>query len=346
MSAELDAFMATMTSRAAPTPLERVRELAAERYGLRPEVCPLTGERDENFRLTCPGGEEYVLKIANAAESEAVTELQTAALRHLERADPGLPVPRILRTLDGQAQTRFTDPVGRLRTVRVLGFLPGRLLADCPRSAAQRIACGRLGGRLSRALRDFGHPAAARAVVWDVRHAGYLGTLLTQMPQFPCGAEAAALLERLTPVLAARWRELPEQVVHNDLNPRNILLDPEDPVRIVGVIDFGDLTRTAVIADVAVAAAELIPEECPDPAQARGGVLEVLQGYRERLALARAELAVLGSLIAARLAMNVVVHEWHVAHNPPGGHHAPLTVRFMRERLRLALRLTEEDFGG
>ena len=45
------------------------------------------------------------------------------------------------------------------------------------------------------------------------------------------------------------------QVVHNDLAPTNVLVD--DRLAVTGIIDFGDLTRTALICDLAIAAADV-----------------------------------------------------------------------------------------
>ena len=317
--------------------------LARERYGVLATATRLTGERDENFKLTASGGAEYVLKIANSAESAAVTGLQIGALVHLQKLDAALPVPRILRTLDGEVEVRFADSTGFERMARILTFLPGRLLAESVRSSAQRAACGRLGGRLSCALGSFDHPAAQRAVIWDVRHVGYLSRLLEQMPRFPFRAIVSRLLARIAPQVEARLPALRRQVVHNDLNPRNLLVDPADESRVIGVIDFGDLTRTALIADVGVAAAELIPRDCGDPVSARECVCDVARGYHECVPLSQPELAILGTLVAARLLMNVVVHEWHVHHNPSSRHFAPLDAEFMRVQLELADRLPAEE---
>jgi hydroxylysine kinase len=340
---DLAAFMATMVAESRPVADECALALARERYGLEATATRLTGERDENFKLVVADGGEYVLKIANSAESAAVTDLQTAALLHLERIDAALPAPRILRTLDGEVQVRFADSTGCQRTARILGFLPGRLLAESARSSAQRTACGRLGGRLSRALGSFDHPAAERAVIWDVRHVGYLLRLLEQMPRFPFRPIASRLLARMAPQVDTRLAALPQQVVHNDLNPRNLLIDPADESRVMGIIDFGDLTRTALIADVGVAAAELIAPGCADPLRAGECVRDVARGYHECMPLSPAELAILGTLVAARLLMNVVVHEWHVHHNPSSRHFAPLDADFMRVQLELADRLLGEE---
>jgi Ser/Thr protein kinase RdoA (MazF antagonist) len=345
MADDLDSFMATMVAQSGPMPIERAVALVRERFGLEAQAARLTGERDENFKLTLPDGTEYVLKIANPAEAAAATDLQIGALLHLARTEAELPVPRILHTPSGEAGVRFQDAHGVERTARILSYLPGRLLEDSVRSPQQRAACGSLGGRLSRALGSFEHPAAHRAVIWDVCHVGYLSRLLTQMPRFAFRAHATELLNRIVPAVDGRFGMLRHQVVHNDLNPRNILVDPQDGSRIVGIIDFGDLTHTALIADVAVAGAELIPPDCAEPAAARDCVLDVARAYHESVPLLAPELAILGSLVAARLAMNIVVHEWHVHQNPSSQHFAALDAHFMSARLELADRLLDEEFG-
>jgi hydroxylysine kinase len=343
MTDAVNAFMATMVAPSQPVGLGSAAALVREHYGLEPAaVTRLTGERDENFRLSADDGAEYVLKIANPAENPAETDLQTAALLHLERADPELPVPRVVRARRGEAHVRFRD-AGTERTARMLTWLPGRLLGASTRSAGQRAACGRIGGQLALALRGFTHPASRRAIAWDLRHTGHMRALLTEMPDFPFGRGAAELLERLVPRIASGLPPLRHQVLHNDLNPLNLLIDPADETRVTGVIDFGDLTHAAVIADVAVAAAELIPPECADPAAAREAVREVAIAYDDSLPLFAQELAMLGVLAAARLLMTVVIHEWHVHRNPASGHYAPLAEQVMRARLAIADRLAREE---
>jgi len=343
MPGDVHAFMATMVAAARPVEPERAAALLREHYGFTPRsLARLTGERDENFRVTREDGAEYVLKIANPAEDPAETGLQTAALLHLETADATLPVPRVARTTRGAMQVRLQDG-SVARTARLLSYLPGRLIGAAARSSAQRSACGRLGADLALALRGFAHPAAARAIVWDVRHTGHMRSLLTDLPDFPFQHEVAALLEHLVPRIESQLPRLRHQVLHNDLNPLNLLVDPADETRVTGVIDFGDMTRAAIIADVAVAAAELIPPDCAGPQEARAAVRDVASGYHARLPLAAEELALLGVLAAARLLMTVVIHEWHVQRNPDSGHYAALDADFMRARLAIAAALAREE---
>lgn len=343
MSGDVESFMATMVAPARPVELGRAADLVRERYGFTPRtLARLTGERDENFRVAGEDGAEYVFKIANPAENPAATDFQTAALLHLEKADAALPCPRVVRERQGGAYIRFSD-AGVERTARMLSYLPGRLLGAAARSRRQRAACGRIGARLTLALRGFSHPAERRTIVWDLRHTGHLRHLLTQMPGFLFAPTASELLERVAARIDSALPPLRHQVVHNDLNPLNILVDPGEESRVTGVIDFGDMTRAAVIADVAVAAAELIPPDCGDAAAARDAVLDVARAYHEDLPLAPDELALLGTLVAARLLMMVVIHEWHVQRNPDSGHFKPLEADFMRARLQIAGRLLLEE---
>jgi len=103
------------------------------------------------------------------------------------------------------------------------------------------------------------------------------------------------------------------------------------------------MTHTALIADVAVCAAELIPMDCADPVKARKSVLDVTSAYHECAPLLQTELALLGALVAARLLMTLVIHEWHVQRNPASGHFEALDEDFMRARLHIADRLLLEE---
>ena len=339
MAEDVGAFMATMMMHTQPLPLERAAGLVRERYGFDARAARLTGERDENFRMSTSDGREFVLKVAHPAESPAVSELTTAALLRLESADASLPVPRVMRDRAGRTEVRFRDERDVERTARLLTYLPGEPLISTAGSRALRAACGRIGGRLTRALRTFTHPAARRAVVWDVRHAGHFAGLLAEIPDFPRPRDASAVLARIVPRIDSQFPRLRQQVVHNDLNPRNILVSAAGEVS--GIIDFGDMTFTAIIADVAVTAAEHIPEDCTaGGATAAQSVGDVANAYHECMPLLPQERAMLGTLVAARLVANVVVHEWHLHHNPAGDHYRPLAADFIRERLAIAAELS------
>ena len=51
-----------------------------DRWGIGGEFLRLSGERDQNFRLTTTDGIQYVLKVSSPAEDPLLVDFQTRAL--------------------------------------------------------------------------------------------------------------------------------------------------------------------------------------------------------------------------------------------------------------------------
>jgi hydroxylysine kinase len=339
MATDLDAFMATMVGAAVPVPFGEAEKLARDLYELDATAVRLTGERDENFKLSCADGSEYVLKIASAAEDPAVTDLATAALLHMERVDPSFPCPRMHRDRDGRTQVRYEDGAGLTRTARVLTYLAGKPLRSSVRSCAQRAACGRTAAQLGLALHHFTHPAARRPLMWDVRNVAQTLALLDELPDFPQRDAFAAVIGRIDARIAPQFEHLRQQVVHNDMNNMNILVEPADESVIAGVIDFGDLAHTALVADVAIAAADQITGDVSP----HDAILDLVIAYHETVPLLPLELAILNSLIAGRVLMDVLIPAWHRVRNPSGTHYEDLGAELVRSRIELARELLSRE---
>ena len=342
MASDLDAFMTTMVGQTAPVLPELAEKVVGEHYGLEVSAERLTGERDENFKVTAPGGREYVLKVANGAEDPLITDLAAAALRHMEEIDPGFPCPRICRSCNGQTQIRFEDATGRWRRARLVTYLRGKPLHLASRSSAQRRNCGRLAARLGRDLRDFEHPASHRALVWDLLRVPTLRPLLDDLPGLPYADFIARFIEEFAAHAEPRFGRLRMQFVHNDLNSRNILVDPTDESVIVGVIDFGDAIHTALAADVAISAVAQITGSASMPQE----ISDLLRGYQEVEPLEAPELETLNWLIAARMVTGVLVPSWHRARNPGTTHYPVLDANYIQQRLELADRLVRLPRGS
>lgn len=242
---------AILTAAVPVLPEDEAARLLARHWGLTGRLGRLTSERDLNWKLESEEG-DFVVKLANPAEPAEVTDFQTRALLHLE--PHGLPVPRPRCTLAGDLTVAL--PEGRLR---VLSYLDGRMMHAVAPSAALRRAVGRMGARLARGLAGFAHPAADHDLPWDVRHAGRLAPLLPDLPP-DLRPLARAALDRFATEVAPDLSQVPWQVVHNDLNPHNVLVSP-DGQEVAGILDFGDMVRTARVCDLGVAASyQVIPE--------------------------------------------------------------------------------------
>ena len=141
-------------------------------------------------------------------------------------------MPRVIRTTTGA--TEVITPHGTLRLLTYLEGTPQHMTPAHP-GAGPRV-WPRMAARLTRGLAGFTHPAADYVLQWDIKQASALRPMLPAVPQDLQALTAAALdrFDALAPELAGlRW-----QVVHNDLNPHNVLVSPDDPDEIAGRSGF------------------------------------------------------------------------------------------------------------
>lgn len=262
--------------------------LLAEHFGVTAaRLERLDTERDDSFRVETAAGETVLLKVAHPDDDPEVIAMQLAAMRHAVAA--GLPVQRVLA-----GPVTVADRIGTGRVARLLSWLPGSLAREHAPSADQLVAAGRMLGRLSAALADFAHPAAARALAWDLQHVGSL----------PPTDATEAVIERFRRVVGPALAELPHQVIHNDFHPGNLLVDPAHPDYVVGILDFGDTVHSARVCDLGVAIAYLSP--------GAGTVIEAsrpfVAGFDEVTPLRDAEKALIPDLVSGRLVQRMLLN--------------------------------------
>jgi Ser/Thr protein kinase RdoA (MazF antagonist) len=142
---------------------------------------------------------------------------------------------------------------------------------------------------------------------WDLRFAAT--TITTLRPHLRTAHQRYLIEEVLERFLQIETEDLPLQMVHNDLNPGNLLLSRNI---VHGVIDFGDATRTYRIAELAIACAYAMLDQ-DDPVFV---ATEVCRGYRNFMPITDAEADSLSSFILARLATSVCIAASQPRKNP------------------------------
>lgn len=224
--------------------------LVAHHYGLSGELKPLPSERDQNARLKSPEG-EFVVKIANPAEDPAQIALQNATMAHLERMGQ-VGIPRVRPTLAG-GDLAMVDVQGRPSMMRLVTWVAGQPLAEAARSVEQLAALGRFMGGVARNLQGFGHPAAFRPdFPWSLDHVAALRGHAEDIADPSRRALVEGLFARYEAQVLPRLPGLRAQVLHQDANDWNVIVDPSDPTRIAGVIDFGDMCHGRVVNELAI----------------------------------------------------------------------------------------------
>jgi 4-aminobutyrate aminotransferase-like enzyme/Ser/Thr protein kinase RdoA (MazF antagonist) len=309
-----------------------VRRALRESWGDDGAIARLPGDVDANFVVTTAAGLRSILKFVAPGTDRATLDLQHAALRHLAAAE-GEPVrtPRVIPTVAGDSIAEFD---GRL--VRRLSWIDGPTVADAvparlgPSTATDRFlrATGALVGRVDASLADFEHPGADRRHPWDPLTGGWVADEMGVVED----PARRGILQRVVRIwsdrVAPAARDLPRTVIHGDANDHNLLVEAgawwKGPV---GLIDFGDMLRTARICEPAVTAAYAAMRST-DPVEAvatvTAGWLEAWdaalaggaevdgsivgaesRGRRERVS--DDELAIVPVLVRMRLAISVVI---------------------------------------
>jgi len=285
--------------------VEDASRVALEQYSLLVEAHTLPGERDCNFHLKIETGQEFVLKIAPAEEQRDVIDLQNKALEHLAAHDPALLLPHVRVTTEGKSIATFTNTGGTTHFVRILSYIPGKVLAETRLHTPELLnSLGSMMGKMDDALQDFTHTAAHRTLKWDLQHTNWIHDYLQYIDQ----PEHRAIIERFLAQFETQviplMPKLRMSVIHNDANDYNVLIGDTDQGarRVVSVLDFGDMVYTYTICELAIAAAYAMLHKA-DPIAA---ATHVVSGYHTSFPLSEMEIEVLYPLICARLCMSVV----------------------------------------
>jgi 4-aminobutyrate aminotransferase-like enzyme len=284
---------------------EAARQILREGFGVEASsLTPLAGERDQNFRVDTAGGQRFLFKISNPVDDRPVLAMQAAALRHIERADPGLPVMRALPAAAGEPWAEVPGPDGRTCLARLFTFLPGQVIANTALPTEAIWAHGEITARLGRALRGFFHPASDYQILWDITRLPQLRPLLPHISDNGRRAQAERVVDRFEARVAPVLPGLRAQVIHGDMSLDNVLYG--DDLRISGIVDFGDMTHAPLVCDLAVAVADVLHGR-DDAIEAAAAMIG---GYVSVTPLEDAEAALLADLVAARLATEVTVTAW------------------------------------
>ena len=289
--------------------LELAREIALTTFGVDGSAVALDGERDRNFRIDGEDG-SFVLKVGNPADPAGVVEMQVLAMEHALRADAALPIAQPRRTLDGRPTGAIVID-GVVHAVQLCTFIGDGRPPDPQAGPEGRRAVGAAVARLDRALAGFGHPLAKRAILWDVTRLPELRPKLGHLP-----GDHRGLVERALDTYQSTTEPaltlVPRSVIHGDVNPGNVLVARDDPERVVGIVDFGDLVVARTVIDPAIAAAYQA-FGCDDPLDP---LVDVITAYHAIRELSGAEIALVPWLAAARMAQSLLISSWRAELHP------------------------------
>jgi 4-aminobutyrate aminotransferase-like enzyme/Ser/Thr protein kinase RdoA (MazF antagonist) len=279
--------------------------IAHHHFGIEGRADALPSERDQNVALTGADGARYVLKIANANESQAMLEAECAAMARLR--DTGT-CPDVMPTAHGELLA-----VEQGHLVRLITALPGQPLGRTSLVTDElRHNVGRALAGIDRGLHGFDHPAMHREFDWDLEWARrVILTERTRVNDPELRRAVDAVLDRYDREVLPRLAHLRRSVIHSDGNDFNILVDAAEQ-RVTGVVDFGDMVASRLVYEPAIAMA-YIALSADHPLQAAAAVLS---GYHAVLPLDDEEIAAVFPLMLTRLAVSVCMAARQIAARP------------------------------
>jgi Ser/Thr protein kinase RdoA (MazF antagonist) len=283
----------------------------AEHYGIEGVLRRLPGE-NLNYLVETGTGQRYVVKIVDDDMPPEVVEMEFKAIEHAESVGFPLQLPRILKNRHGNIETGIKLPLNSLKRLRLLSFINGTLLADISDISDELLKnVGISLARYNLAMQGFEHPAAQRNHRWNLARAGQHRDKISLL-------EDAVKQELLTWAFK-RWTEtesilpsLPQQFIHGDANPENILVTGG---QVSGLVDFGDSCINPTVCDLAICLCYVMMER-ENPRE----IAEMMIGsYHGERGLSSLERSVIYPLIYGRLATSLVISNSRRAidpHNP------------------------------
>lgn len=274
------------------------------------DAISLGSERDQAFLLLDGIGHRLtVMKVSNAAEDPAVLDMEQLVVDHIAAVDPSLPIARPWAS-PRTGERMATYEHDGTHWVRCYDVLPGHSRVP-PTSMADDalVAWGATTARLGRAMRGFFHPRARRLMPWDASQAPLVRPLVPHVADQERRHLVVATLDRFDEVVAPRLSSLRAQCIHGDLSTDNALAD--DAGLVTGIIDFGDMTFSPLVVDLASVLDNLCARRSVDDLFRVARL--VVDGYQQHTPLEDGELAVLVELWAARAAIGIAVSAWRAA---------------------------------
>ncbi|WP_197376657.1 aminotransferase [Mycolicibacterium baixiangningiae] len=279
------------------------RRIVSSYYGIDGAAVSLGSQQDKNFLIHRSGTADVVgvLKVANPAFNGVELAAQDAAAKLIAEAEPELRIAVPLPNRDG---AKLTTVDGLL--VRLLRYLPGGTLIDADYLGPAAVAgLGEVAARVSRALTGFAHDGLDRVLQWDLRYGADVVAALIGHVEDP------AHRERLLTATGEAWEritrvadDLPRQAVHLDITDANVVVSPaaDGTRRPDGVIDFGDLTDTWAVSELAIAASSVLGHTGTEP----WSILPAVRAFHAIRPLTAAEIDALWPMVVLRTAVLIV----------------------------------------
>ena len=253
----------------------------------------LEGFEDKTYKVISPKGTYIFKQYRYSEETLALIEAENRLLKELEKIKE-YSFPIVIPTVDKELYALHEGSIFRMLT-----FLDGILLGDAGQTDDMRYSLGSMLAKLNKQLYDCYEPVLrGRQSEWDLRflelNKSYIHYIEDTANQSLVHYFFLQFNEKVTP----KAHLLRKANIHCDANDWNIITDGE---KVTGIFDFGDMTYSWLISELAIGMTYIMMNR-ENPLEA---AVHTLKGYHKILPLEKVELDILYYLIAARLCTSV-----------------------------------------
>jgi len=282
-------------------------EIAREHYGLEGEISSFVSFEDQNALIKTRKG-KFVIKIANKRWDLEFVKMQNDVLEYLKMAAPDMRFASVVPALSGE-KIIFVNGFA----VRILTFLEGEILGNMKRSSKLYRDIGRFMGHFSNAIQGFSHPGMEGSdPLWKLDNVLTCKTYLPDVIDEDARDRIVRLYDEYEKSIMPELPHLRKAIIHGDANEQNLLILPDQPDKIAGLIDFGEMQYGTQINELAITLAYSLLGE--DNLQMAAD--QIIEGYTKAFALEKAEMDILYYLMAMRLVTNITMTSYSAKQHP------------------------------
>ncbi len=255
------------------------------------KVKELNGYDNKNFRIQTQTGVQFIIKTYTDTSLKTLLEEESRILSQLQLTID-LPAPRKSRN---DQWVELVDDTHFTGLIRVLTYVAGSFLADTSPSLQTANSIGHQTALLHQELSTIQSGIISqRHWNWHLNASKLLKSKMHFISDLEVSRAVHYFIHCFEQYVMTQKEDLPNGLIHNDLNEYNLLADTQV---LTGIIDFGDIAYGPRIYDLSIAMVYI----AYDKEDYLSWSAALLKGYFDQAPLSQLELELLYYVMAMRL---------------------------------------------
>jgi len=261
------------------------------------EIKKIGGYDNANYSVIGDSNKYIFKTYAFSKDLLAHLEAENKVLLSLERNAKCLfPIPE--KFSDG-SYLKIVEIDGEQHICRMLAFIDENFLAGAPHSHALLTSFGGFLAELNLQLQKItSYTLQARECEWDLQYYHFSLAYIKDIPNAHNRSIVEYFYQQFEAQVLPRISAFRSQIIHGDYNEGNVLVKND---RVVGAIDFGDVTYAPLVYELGIA----LVYSCYNKEQPLEWIASALKGYNAIIPVEEKEVEILFYVMAARLAVSV-----------------------------------------